>query len=87
MKTKEPISVGSAVEDLVLVLACVLIVGTGWVSKTAVDDLGNMQEELMKDYMKPIVIYQANPSARQRADAATPKPASGENLPAEAAKQ
>ena len=66
------------------VLACLLMVGAGWYSKTAVDRLGEMSDEIQRDFMRPSQPYLVGVFRRQNASASAanprPNPAIKENL-------
>ena len=52
MKATMDLSVSSTGRKLAFVMVCLLIAGAGWTAKTGVDNLGNMHDELQRDYQK-----------------------------------
>ena len=84
MKTRDYLSGIAEMPHFAFVLACLLMVGAGWYSKTAVDRLGQMSDELQSDFMQPSEVYLRSVSGRQKAPASAanprPTPVGKENL-------
>jgi len=56
------------------VLACLLMVGAGWHFQTAVERLGEMSDEIQRDFMQPSQPYLLGVSRRQNASASAANP-------------
>jgi hypothetical protein len=67
MKTRDYLLGISEMPRFAFVLACLLMVGAGWYSKTALDRLGQMSDELQSDFMQPSQVFIQIASRRQNA--------------------
>ena len=81
MKTKMNLSVGAKARQVAFTLACLLLLTGGWGAKTAVDRIGDTQDELASDMSHPSDVYLLHVNGRDGAKDRFLQTAAGPDMP------